>query len=189
MEQNFTVPRELLLDGELLFTLRNTSGLKQKVSKIFELLRDPVYRYLLRVLDNREEAEDLTQEVFLRLYTGLHKGQAVGNIRAWVFRVAHNLAIDQQRKKVPLELFDSAKVEQSLDPSPGAEQRVLQEEQHDRLQRALAQLSSQEKQCLELRAEGLSYHEIAEVLDMRPPTLVKYFGRIIKKLVSEITYE
>src|SRR2546430_4867341 len=189
MGPNYSASKELPLDRELLFTLRNASTLKQKVTKVFELLRDPVYRYLFRVLDNPGEAEDLTQEVFLRLYSCLHKGQAVGNIRAWVFRVAHNLAIDQQRKKVLLEPFDSVNWGQSQDPGPGAEERVLAEEQHPRLQRALAQLSSQEKQCLELRAEGLSYQEIAEILEMRLPTLVKYLGRVIKRLVREVAHD
>ena len=189
MEQNCSVSKQLPLDRELLFTLRNTSTLKQKVAKVFELLRDPVYRYLYRVLDNPEEAEDLTQEVFLRLYSCLHKGQAVGNIRAWVFRVAHNLAVDQQRKKLPFDLFDSAAWDQTEDRAPGPEQRVLEEEKHKRLEWALAQLSSQEKRCLELRAEGLTYQEIAEIFEMRLPTLVKYLGRIIRKLVREITYD
>src|SRR5437867_13128442 len=147
MGPNYSASKELPLDRELLFTLRNASTLKQKVTKVFELLRDPVYRYLFRILENPEEAEDLTQEVFLRFYTCLHKGQAVGNIRAWVFRVAHNLAIDQQRKKVLLEPFDLANWDQSRDPAPGAEQRVLEEERHHRLQRALARLSRQEKHC------------------------------------------
>jgi RNA polymerase sigma-70 factor, ECF subfamily len=189
MEQGKGLSKELLLDRELLFTSRNTSVLKQTVAQVFELLRDPVYRYLSRVLDNAEEAEDLTQDVFLRLYTCLHKGQAVGNIRAWVFRVAHNLAVDRQRKNVLQPPFDSANWELTRDPSPGAEERILEKEQHLRLKRALAQLSSEEKQCLELRAEGLSYQEIAEIFEMRLPTLVKYLSRIIKKLVREVTYD
>jgi hypothetical protein len=98
------VPGEL----ELSFTAGNRSALRQKVTQVFELLRDPVYRYLFRVLDNRDEAEDLTQEVFLRLYAHLQKGNPVANVRAWVFRVAHNLAIDQQRKKGRLEPLESS---------------------------------------------------------------------------------
>lgn len=183
------ISKELLLDRELLFALRNSSTLKQKTAEIFELLRDPVYRYLFRVLGNACEAEDLTQEVFLRLYTYLYNGQNVGNLRAWVFRVAHNLAVDQQRKKVVLGPLDANISEQAQDPSPGIEQRLLEAEQYQRLQTALAQLTSQEKHCLELRAEGLSYHEIAEIFEMRLPTLVKYLGRIIRKLVNEVTYD
>jgi RNA polymerase sigma-70 factor, ECF subfamily len=186
MKQISGASKELLLDRELSFTLRGSSTLKQKVGKVFALLRDPVYRYLFRVLGDPEEAEDLTQEVFLRLYSCLHQGQGLGNIRAWVFRVAHNLAIDRQRKKLLFEPFDQGVWNQTRDSAPGAEERVLDEERHSRLQYALEQLSASERQCLELRAEGLSYQEIADVLEMRLPTLAKYLGRIIKKLVREI---
>jgi len=79
--------------------------------------------------------------------------------------------------------------DQPCDPAPGAEQRVLQGEQQRMLEHALATLSTQEKHCLELRAEGLSYKEIAEILEMRMPTLVKYLGRIIRKLVRETAYD
>jgi RNA polymerase sigma-70 factor, ECF subfamily len=176
MKQNYGPSKELLLDRELLFTLRSSSSLKQRVSKIFELLRDPVYRYFFRVLESQEEAEDLTQEVFLRLFTCLHQGQALGNIRAWVFRVAHNLAVDRQRKKLPLEVADPAVWDRTQDSAPGAEQQLLEAEQYNKLQVALARLNSHEKQCLELRAEGLSYQEIANILDMRLPTLAKPRG-------------
>lgn len=180
--------KELLLDRELLFALRSSSSLKQKVGKVFELLRDPVYRYLFRVLNSPEEAEDLTQEVFLRLYTHLYQGQPLGNIRPWVFRVAHNLAVDQQRRRTTLEAFRLAAWE-TQHVAVGAEQRLLEEERYAKLGWALTRLSSQEKQCLELRAEGLSYREIADILDMRLPTLAKHLGRIIEKLVREIAYD
>jgi len=189
MDESFAASEGLPLDMELSFAMRNSSALKQRVTQVFELLRDPVYRYLFRVLDDRDEAEDLTQEVFLRLYVYLHKGQTVTNIRAWVFRVAHNLAIDRQRKKIQFEPMVADGPDQPCDPAPGAEQRVLSGEQHMRLQHALATLSTQEKHCLELRAEGLSYKEIAEILEMRMPTLVKYLGRIIQKLVRETTHD
>ena len=66
---------------------------------------------------------------------------------------------------------------------------MLDEEQHRKLRQALTSLSIQEKLCLELRAEGLSYREIADIVSMRMPTLVKYLGRIVKKLVKETTYD
>jgi len=189
MDPGFADSNHLPLDVDLAFTMQKSSALKQKVAEIFELLRDPVYRYLYRVLDNPNEAEDLTQEAFLRLYVCLHKGQAVTNIRAFVFRVAHNLAIDQHRKKIQFEPMDPAGWDEACDPDPGAEQRVLDQEQRQKLRHALTSLSIQEKLCLELRAEGLSYREIADIVNMRMPTLVKYLGRIVKKLVKETTYD
>jgi len=189
MKQDDSSSKELLLDRQLLFALGNNPSLEQKVVQIFQHLRDPVYRYIFMALKNQEEAEDLTQEVFLRFYSCLHQGQSVRNIRAWVFRVAHNLVIDRQKRKLVPGQLDVALWDQTQDPAPGAEQRMLDEEKDKRLHKALAQLSSQEKECLELRAEGLSYQEIADILEMRLPTLVKFLGRIIKKLVREVTHD
>ena len=97
MDVKYNAAAEIGLDRRLWRTMRSASNLKEKVAEVFELLRDPVYQYLGVLLANREEAEDLTQEVFLRLYHCLYKGQAVNNVRAWVFWVAHNLALNQRR--------------------------------------------------------------------------------------------
>lgn len=178
--------QSICLDGELLRVMQETSGLEQRVSQLFELLRDPVYRYLVLTLGNRADAEDLTQEAFLRLYTSLAKGQAVENVRAWIFRVARNLAIDQQRKKTSVEAADAeAWVQVCLlrpDPTPDAELRLLDQERRERFQAALQGLSTQERHCLYLRIEGLSYSEIAEVLGISSTTVPTFLSRGLKKL-------
>ncbi|MCI0628695.1 MAG: RNA polymerase sigma factor [Acidobacteria bacterium] len=187
MKEKHSTTGELCFEHELLRTMQDASSLRQKVAAAFELLRDPVHRYLYRVLGDAEEAEDLTQEAFLRLYSSLQKGQAVGNVRAWLFQVAHNLAFDQQKNK-SREPWDSEALEQHQDPAPDAEQRVMEQEKRARLQSALDRLSPQEKECLELRAEGLSYREIAGIMGMRLPTLVSFLGRVTKKIMRE-TYD
>jgi len=170
----------LCLDGELTHIMRETSELEQKVTKLFQLLRDPVYRYLILNLENRADAEDLVQEVFVRLYSSLAKGQTVQNLRAWIFRVARNLIIDQQRKKNPFAPFDPAAwvqvCLQSLDPAPNAEQRLLEQEKRERFQATLKSLSPQERHCLYLKIEGLSYSEIAEVLGVRKSTVATFLS-------------
>jgi RNA polymerase sigma-70 factor, ECF subfamily len=180
---------EIWLNSELLRAMQSASDVKQKVSEVFELLQASVFRYLVRVLDDPSEAEDVMQDAFVQLYRTLHKGQVIEDVRPWIFRVAHNLSMYRFRKKSPVELLDPANwdllSEQSQDPSPSAEQKVLEREQHERFEAALARLSPQEKYCLELRAEGLSYREIAQVLEMKAPTLVSFLGRVIKKLKTE----
>jgi len=179
---------EIWLNRELLRRMQGASDVKEKVSEVFELLKDSVFRYLVRVLDDPSEAEDVMQETFIRLYRALHKGQVIEDVRPWIFRVAHNLVLYRFRKKSPVELLDSAGwdlLKEQRDPSASAEQRVLEKEQQTRFEVALARLSPQEKYCLELRAEGLSYREIAQVLEMKAPTLVSFLGRVIKKLKSE----
>ncbi len=178
--------KEICLDGELLRVVQGTSRLEQKVSRLFELLRDPVYRYLILVLGNRSDAEDLTQEVFLRLFTSLTRGQTVENVRAWVFRVAQNAAVDLQRRKHRTESMEPEAWTEicSLrhDPAPDAESRMLDQERRETYLAKLQRLSPQERRCLYLRIEGLSYIEIAEVLGIANTTVPTFLSRGIKKL-------
>ena len=188
VESRLTSVSEIGLNRELLRTMQSASDVRQKVTEVFDLLHASVLRYLARVLDDPSEAEDVMQETFVQLYRALHKGHVSGDVRPWLFRVAHNLVLYRLRKKSPVELLDSASWnflgEQNQDPSPSAEQDLLEREQQLKFEAALAALSPEEKHCLELRAEGLSYREIAQVLEMKAPTLVSFLGRVIKKLKS-----
>jgi RNA polymerase sigma-70 factor, ECF subfamily len=176
----------LILARELLLSDGRTSEHQVKLSKIFELLWEPVCRYLILSSVGRGVAEDLAQEAFLRLYACMEKGQSVDNVSAWVFRVARNLAVDYLRKKDPLNGADSELMESLAaglpDPAPDAEQMVLQGEDRQRFEASLRSLSHQEQQCVFLRLEGLRYAEIAEVLGVSVGNVSTYLSRGIKKL-------
>ena len=163
--------------------------LEKIVASLFDSLRDPVYRYLYRLIGDRNEAEDLVQEAFLRLYIYLDEGNRPENARAWVLRVAHNLAVDQQRKKNPIAFGHGSGwvwiAEHQIDPAPDPEQHFLQLERRQRVRRSLIRLSPQEQHCLDLRTEGLCYREIAEVLGIRPVTVVTFLRRAIQKIIRE----
>lgn len=179
---------ELWLDSRVLRDMQGTSRLEQKVAEVFELLRDPIYRYVCRLIGKRAEAEDLTQETFLRLFDSLQKGQAMGNLRPWLYRVAHNLAIDWLRQQGRLEQIedDALPLTASIDPAPNAEQRLLANERHRRLRDVLRQVSPQQRHCLFLRAEGLSYREIGEALGISVSSVATFLGRAIKRIAEEV---
>jgi RNA polymerase sigma-70 factor (ECF subfamily) len=167
----------------------DSSALEQKVTEVFEWFYEPVYRYVRSIIGSAADAEDLAQEAFLRLYTSLQNENRIGNVRSWLFRVAHNLAIDYLRTVRHLD-HDVPEVwelrEERLDPGENAEQRLLEQEQRQRLRRAMIRLSPQERYCLELRAEGLSYREIAEVLGVSTSSVNTFLGRGVKKLAGEV---
>jgi RNA polymerase sigma-70 factor (ECF subfamily) len=159
---------------------------EQRVAELSELLRNPVYRYLTALFGHPAEAEEIVQEAFLRLYQQLKSGQEIGDLRSWVFRVAHNLAINQQKGRRRLETMDAEAWERLCelrqDPAPNPEQRLLQMEKFERLHAAISRLSPQERQCLHLRAEGLRYREIAEILGLSVTTVAKSLYRAINQL-------
>ncbi|HXG64159.1 MAG TPA: RNA polymerase sigma factor [Blastocatellia bacterium] len=181
---------ELRLDADLLALIKQgTVKLEHKVTQIFEQLRGPVYHYLVAVFGDAAEAEDVAQEAFLQLYRSLHGGQAIGNVRCWVFRAAHNLAINRRKHQqflAPLDDHSWEEIRQSLpDSALNPEQRVLQMERFERLHARLGRLSLQERQCLQLRVEGFRYREIAEILEISTPTVGEFLRRGIKKLMEE----
>lgn len=167
--------------------LQGTVKLEERVTRLFELLREPVYHYLLVIFRSPAEAEDITQETFLQLYQHLHDGERIENVRFWIFRVAHNLAINRQKREriyEPLaeptwEDIRERLVDSALDP----EQLLLWQEKMQRLHAAMAWLSPQERQCLHLRAEGFRYREIGEILGIATPSVAEFLRRGIRKLM------
>ena len=188
-EGSFGSSLEFSLDSELFRLGQRALKLDQKVTQLFELLRDPVFRYLIVVTGNPAEAEEIAQEAFLRLYRRLHSGQPVGSARAWVFREAHNLAIDRKRAAkycAPMDALSWAELCQiRQDGSPNPEERVLEQEKFEKLHTALARLSPQERQCMDLRAEGFRYREIAEILAISPSSVAEFLRRALKKLLRD----
>lgn len=179
---------ELWLDSHALLEIQGTSRLEQKVAELFELLRDPIYRYVCRLIGKIPEAEDLTQETFLRLFDSLQKGHAMGNVRPWLYRVAHNLAIDWLRQQGRVEQAEenSLLLNSIIDVKPDAEQRLLANERQRQFRAVMMQLSPQQRHCLFLRAEGLNYREIGEVLGIGISTVATFLGRAIKRIAEEV---
>ena len=163
----------------------NTGTDTGEATKLFQELRNPLLRYLSGLGLSQDEAQDVLQDAFLSLHKHLSAGGSQANIRSWLFRVAHNRARNSQqsygnRMAEPLDpVLDSA----SNDASP--EQVVMAREKFRRLDQAVRSLSEQERECLMLRAEGLRYREIAEVMAMSTSTVADMVTRAIKKLAEK----
>src|SRR6516164_7253385 len=92
---------ELSLDADLLSLGQDGSvTLDQKISELFDSSREAVYRYVMTIVGSPAVAEEVTQEAFINLYNYLRSGQSVGHYRAWIFRAAHNLALNEVNRKV-----------------------------------------------------------------------------------------
>jgi RNA polymerase sigma-70 factor, ECF subfamily len=172
--------------ADLCYSMTETGTLDEQIEQVFEALRMPVYQYLLSVFGKPNEAEDLTQDAFLQLYKALLKGQEIENVRFWIFRVAHNLAIDKRKHQqfVSTIQVDSWDEVEKLLPDSGLnpEQIILRKEKFEMLYQGIKRLTLNERQCLYLRAEGFRYKEIAEIMKVGIPTVGEYLRRSIKKL-------
>jgi len=161
---------------------RAASALQDRVSQLFEEARDDVYRYLLTLGLHPPRAQEAVQEVFLRLYATLKKGEEIENPRGWVFRVAHNYGLKVREKQVSEEPFDPA-LESRLQTAEGdPEAELLERERMSRFHQAVEGLSEQQKRCLFLRMEGLRYPEIGSALGISPSAVGEFLRRAMARL-------
>ncbi len=139
-----------------------------------------VYSIVYRVVNNKEEAEDITQEVFVKVFNGLKKFDQKSTFSTWVFRIATNSALDafdkmkKQSKNTSLVNTHSAE-EEAVDaltlqasPTLGPEEKAVQSELRECIHRVLKNLDLEHRRVLLLRDfEDLSYDEIAEVMQAK----------------------
>ncbi len=143
-----------------------------------------VERYACAMLHDRAEAEDIAQECFVRLMQTLQRGIRVERPLPWLMRVAHNLALDAIARRPREVMLGLREIESISDPVPDPEAALLELDRRSRVQQALTSLSAQELRCWTLRAEGLRYREIAEVLGIRSGTVSTFLVRAAEKLSS-----
>ena len=150
--------------------------------RLFVTYHATLVRYLTRRLGDRDWAEEVAQETFVR---ALRQTEAIVNERAWVFAVAHNLVRDGARRDARnrrhLELM-------------AAEQREIEEveeeqtaERAERLRfarEALAMLTERDRQALLLKEEGLDYQEIADVLQIEKSSVGTTLSRARRRLTE-----
>jgi RNA polymerase sigma-70 factor (ECF subfamily) len=174
--------------SSLLFLTQEPMDLEQNVIRAYETLRTPVYQYLAATFGDPVEAEDLAQETFLRLYVYWAGGKTIAGdrLRSWIFRVAHNLAIDRTRSTKFIQDLASeeyrAVVLQVPDGRRDPEETLLDRERFSAIRNGLALLSAQERRCLYLRAEGFCYREIAEILNITSSSVAEFLRRAMRKM-------
>src|ERR1700691_3794722 len=140
------------------------SPLEQEVVGLFDQLQDRLLRYMLGLGLPAPDGEEIIQEVFLALFLHLQRGKPRHNLRAWVFQVAHNLALKQrniiQRNRQNLFQYGGTSAENFfVDRAANPEDQFARNQRQVRLMGVLHALPEQDRRCLSLRAEGLTYRE------------------------------
>lgn len=142
---------------------------------------DRVYGLLFRLLGNRVEAEDVTQEVFLKLYSQLLRKGPTGsrehNVGAWLYRVAMNMGYNQIRSRKRRWQRNTVLVPDDTDAPPNPAEQVALEETRLRVRNALSKLPQRQTQMLLMRQMGFSYAELAEACEVSPGSVGTMLSR------------
>ena len=148
-------------------------GDKDAFTQLYHNLKQPVFTIIYRIVQNQTTAEDLTQDLFVKLFVS-PPNATVKNPRAWIFQAAHNLAIDALRKT------QHANIE---DMDLACEERMNILIIKTDLERAIATLSPAEREILSLRANGgLGFSDIARITGLSLSAVYRSYRKTLKTL-------
>ena len=152
---------------------RVQNGDKDAFAQIYNELKQPVFTIACRIVQSKEIAEDVTQDVFVKLFIS-PPDSSIRNPRAWIFQMARNLAIDALRKKQSIDLDD---VELAVeDEISGVIMRWD-------IESAISRLPRDEREVLTLHINAeLYFNEIAHIVGLSLPATYRKYRKAIKTL-------
>lgn len=162
--------------------LRIAAGEQQALEELYHRTRAAVYALALSCVRNAHDAQDITQDTFVRVWEGAPQYRPQGSPMAWLLTVARNLARMKLRQGARQAELSDEEWEAIPADSPG-----VTPEDRELLQTALAGLEDQERQVVLLHAvTGLKHREIAALLEMPLATVLSKYHRALKKLKSKL---
>jgi len=169
---------------------RFRSGDSRAFDELVDIHMDRVFAVAVELLGSRQDAEDVTQEVLIKLYHHLPRLRMPGRLRPWLYRVCVNQCIDRRRssRRQPLELDSSnfADCWPATDPATSVVAAALRQS----VRAALAELPDQQRMAFTLRHfAGLSISEIAEMLRCAPATVRVHLSRATHRLREALSEE
>lgn len=173
--------------------LRYRDGDARAFEELYARHRGGLFRYVLRQVGFRAAADEVFQEVWMRIIASRSRYRVEARFATFLYRIAHNCVMDHFRRKPPLQLlsFDDQPDEALQVPAPAAEQpekRAQRSQVARELMRALALLPDEQRDAFLLHEEGgLTLDEIAEVTGVGRETAKSRLRYALSKLRSELT--
>jgi len=181
---------ESTADGLLLTALESASAVEplapeEEVLRLFDRWGPRLHRYVGSFGLGSHDAEDIVQDVFLSLFRHVRLGRSRANLKGWLFRVAHNLALKRRTwtRKRQTEMDGHvvvATLQAQITANP--EEQLAGAQRQRRLLAVFNALPERDRRCLCLRAEGLRYREIASVLGISLGAVSKSLTRALARL-------
>ena len=168
------------------FSIDDVKRTEQEFLVAYEAYADAIFRYCFFRLEDRERAKDVTQEAFTRAWNELVKGERIRNLRAFLYRIAYHLIVDETRRR----RADSLEVLQAkgFEPATPDHQTMEQAAELALVSRLLNRLDGEERELILLRyVNGLPPREIADVLGVSANVLSLRLHRVLKKAKDLLT--
>jgi RNA polymerase sigma-70 factor, ECF subfamily len=158
-------------------------GEREAFRELFERHKDRVYSIALRYSGDQAIAMDITQDTFLKLFSGIQSFRGDSSFDSWLYRLVVNSCLDQKRKSRRLAPLVRELIDEIQAPGPSADERVIQAEMGGQVRDMVASLPPEQRIAVVLRyTQGLSYDEIAVATGCSPGTVASRLNRAHKTL-------
>jgi RNA polymerase sigma-70 factor, ECF subfamily len=176
------------------------AGDEQSFGLLLHRYRTPLVNFLYRMVRNREQAEDLAQEVFIRVYRAREDYVPSAKFTTWLFRIATNLALNSvrdtrhQRMEVSLDAPVTVDAEDGderpldvAEKNPNIEEHLVQEAQKDMIRKSIDKLPEKQRAAVLLhKYQELDYGEISKILECSESALKSLLFRAYETLRVEL---
>lgn len=176
--------KEIILDSEKGLIERAKAGEEEAYLKIVENYKDRVFRLALGIIRNRQEAEDITQEVFIRVFRSIKDFKYRSLLKTWIFRIAVNVSKNYLKKKK--ETFSPEYIE--IEDSNSSPSEILERrEKLERFMEAIGKLPLKQQTVTILRAQqDLDFKEIARIMKCTVGGARAHYFQALKNLKKSI---
>jgi RNA polymerase sigma-70 factor (ECF subfamily) len=163
---------------------RIRAGDENAFNELVRTYQKPVYQVAYRILNSREDAEDVAQDVFIQAYRQIGNFRGDSSLFTWIYRIAVNAALNAQRKKKVRRFLSLESIGFTLSSrQPTHDQKMERDEIWKSITRAVDRLPEKQKIVFTLRYEhNLSHAEIARILDRDEGTIRANYHQAIRKL-------
>lgn len=166
--------------------LSKADNLHKRVTVLYETHRDGIYRFLVAQGIPPSVAQEVTQDVFVKLFIALRDNVEITSEQGWLYSVAARSAVDHWRREgTPIWVeLDAANAGTGVFTSDelGPEALAIQAENLRRFADALIHLPKEQRMCVQLRSEGLRYREIATILGVAISTASEWLSTAVERL-------
>lgn len=167
--------------------MRISNGDEEAFTTLFDQWKNKLYFFVLKISNSQQIAEDVVQDVFVKLWLNRAKLNGVDNFNAWLFRIAQNHLISGMRR-MALETNILAEI-QAKNPIQleNADQALLLKQLEEKIQDAVNSLPHRQKQIYTMtRIEGLKQDEIAKELKLSISTIQNHMTEALKNIKKQI---
>jgi RNA polymerase sigma factor (sigma-70 family) len=174
-------------DHEILTMLRRPTSFERGFRLLMQQYQERVYWQVRRMVDNHEDANDIVQNCFVKVYRNVHRFEGKSKLYTWIYRIATNEALtflNRQKKHKATDIDDE---ETGLANRMKAEVTVSADDIRERLDRAISGLPDKQRLVFTLRYfEEMTYKDMAEILDTSVGALKASYHHAAKKIEETI---